>query len=136
MKGHPPVWYVLCPVLAMLLLLPPILELPPLMFIENFNLFQVVIALPFWIGAAAAPGYLYAWSGAYEPSAAAGTTRAWVGVSLAAALLASFGGLITILVLIPVPFVLGSIIASVLMLRRFVFASGGPSAETPANPRL
>jgi len=130
MKQHLPIWYVLCPALAMLLVLPLILELPPLMFTENFNAFQVLIALPFWIGAAAAPGYLYAWSGAYEPSGASRTTRAWVAASLAAALLASLGGLITILAVIPFPFVIASVLASFLMLRRFARGSRAPSVAS------
>jgi hypothetical protein len=88
----------------MLLVLPLILELPPMMFTENFNSVQVLIALPFWIGAAAAPGYLYAWSGAYDPIRSSRTTRAWVIASVAAAALASLGGLISILAIIPSPF--------------------------------
>jgi hypothetical protein len=127
MKRHLPIWYVLCPALAMLLVLAPILELPPLMFTENFNAFQVLVALPFWIGVAAAPGYLYAWSGAYEPSVASSMTRAWVVGSLAAALLASLGGLITILVVIPFPFVVASVLASFLMMRRFGWGLREPS---------
>lgn len=119
-------WYVLSPALAMLLVLPLILELPPVMFTKNFNAVQVLIALPFWIGAAAAPGYLYAWSGAYEPIGASRMTRAWVGASLAAAVLASLGGLISIFAVIPFPFAVASLVASFLMLRRF----GGPSLPT------
>lgn len=128
-----PMWYVLSPALAMLLVLPLILELPPLMFTENFNLVQVLIALPFWIGAAAAPGYLYAWSGAYEPVCASRMARAWVGASLATAVLASLGGLISILLIIPFPFVVASLVASLLMLRRFGMGFCGPSIESPGR---
>jgi hypothetical protein len=121
----------------MLLVVPPIFSLPPLRFGPDDAdprtvLMASLIASPFWIGAAAAPGYLYAWSGVYEPSLASRGTRAWVTVSLIAGLVASVGGLISIAVLIPFPFSVASILSSAFMLRRFVTASGGP----PANSRL
>lgn len=122
-------WYVLSPALAMLLVLPLILELPPMTFTENFNAVQVLLALPFWIGAAAAPGYVYAWSGAYEPIGASRMTRAWVGASLAGRGLANLGGLISILSFIRFPFV----VASLLMLRRFGRGFGGPSSDSPGR---
>lgn len=104
----------------MLLVWPHVCELPPLLTTKNFNLFQVLIALPFWVGLAAAPGYLYAWSGEYVPNAARRSVRLWVGASLLAALVASLGGFISVLAVMPLPFDVGSIICSALMVRRFV----------------
>lgn len=129
MRRHLPSWYVLSPALAMLLVLPLILELPPMMFTENFNSVQVLIALPFWIGAAAAPGYLHAWSGAYDPIGSSRTARAWVIASLAAAFVASLGGLTSIFAIVPFPFAVASLVASLLMLA----ASEGESVDLTSH---
>jgi hypothetical protein len=110
---------VLVPALAMLVVLPQILELPPLMFSENFNILQVLIALPFYLGLLAAPGYLYVWSGC-KPHPG---SRAWLLASLWAALIASTAGTIVSLpAIVPVPFAAGSVICSLVILTRFLRA--------------
>ena len=113
-------WYVVPPAVAMLLVWPPVSELPPLVIAENFNVFQVLIALPFWVGLGAAPGYLYAWSGQYDRDRASRSVRLWVGASLIAAFAATLGGLISALAVIPLPFDVASIVCSGLMIRRFL----------------
>ena len=113
-------WYVVAPAVTMLLVWPPVSELPPLRITENFNVFQVLIALPFWVGLAAAPGYLYAWSGQYDRDRASWSVRLWVGASLIAAFAATVGGLISALAVIPLPFDIASIVCAGLMIRRFL----------------
>jgi hypothetical protein len=120
MGGRLSIWYVVFPAVTMLLVWPHVRELPPLLITKNFNLYEVLIALPFWVGLVAAPGYLYAWSGQYVANAARRSVRLWVGASLLAALVASLGGFVSVLAVMPMPFDVGSIVCSALMVWRFV----------------
>jgi hypothetical protein len=112
--------YVLIPILAMVAVLPPILELPPVRWPHNLNVLQVVVAAPFWLGVVSAPGYLYAWWGHHDAARLAPRLQAWVGGSLVAAVVASVtGSLVSIPAIVPLPFALGSSACSYLLLRRF-----------------
>lgn len=117
--GRLSVWYLVPPLATLVLVWPMIWGLPPLQFSPNFNAFQVIIVVPFYLGLAAAPGWLYAWAGHCDRSILSVGLRRWVGGSLWAALLASVGGLTTVLAVVPFPAVLGSLVASLLMLRRY-----------------
>jgi len=112
--------YILVPVLAMASVLPPILELPPVRWPRNVNVPQLLIVAPFWLGVAATPGYLYAWSGHHNAARLTTRGQLWVGGSLIASLFAGIAGsLVSIPAVIPVPFALGSSVCSFLLLRRF-----------------
>ena len=124
------IWFLILPFLSMLSVWPMIAELPPLRIPSNFNWFQVAIACPWYLGVLAAPGYIYAWSGAYSPAIAPPSHWVWVELSLVAAILASAGGFITVLAVIPFPAVLGSFIGSVILFRRFHRARPGSLATS------
>ncbi len=113
------IWYLVFPVLSVFLIWPMIAELPPLNIPSNLNWFQVLIASPFYLGILAAPGYIYAWSGNYDTRDMTQRKGTWVKWSLWSALVASIGGLTTIMAVVPFPAVLGSGIFSILLLRRF-----------------
>jgi len=112
--------YVVIPILAMVSVLPPILELPPLSWPSNLNVFQVGIAAPFWLGVVSAPGYVYAWWGHHNAGSLTPGYQAWVGTSLTAAFVASVAGsLVSIPAIVPLPFALGSTGCTFLLLSRF-----------------
>ena len=113
------VLYVVLPAGALIIVWPMIRELPPISWPDNLNTLQFVAAAPFWIGIAAAPGYLYAWSGHRSRSSLQPIRRYWVALSLAAALLASVtGAVVSALAVVPVPFTIGSAVCSLLLIRR------------------
>ena len=112
-------WYLVPPLATLVLIWPMVEGLPPLKSSSNFNALQIIIVLPFYLGLAAAPGWLYAWAGHYDRSGLSSGQRWWVGGSLWAALLASVGGLTTILAVVPFPAVVGSLVVSLFMLRRY-----------------
>lgn len=90
------------------------------MLTENFNALHALIAAPFWLSAASAPGYLYVWSGRVESAALTAPLRSWLMASLCGVLVASIAGIIIGLPLIvPVPFAAGSTFCSCLLLVRF-----------------
>ena len=119
LEGRLSVWYLVPPVATLVLVWPMIESLPPVNVPSNLNAVQVVLVVPFYLGLAAAPGWLYAWAGHYNRHALSKLQRRWVGGTLWASVLASVGGLVTILAVIPFPAVLGSLVVSVLLLRRY-----------------
>lgn len=58
--------YVVFPAGALIVVWPVVRDLPPLGWPPNLNWVQVAAAAPWWLGLAAAPGYLYAWSWHYS----------------------------------------------------------------------
>jgi hypothetical protein len=114
---------VILPALAMLTVLPPVLDSPPLKIPSNFNAFQVLIVLPFYLGLLAAPGYLHAWSGIPDPHGLSPGRRVWLLSSLVAATVASVSGAaISIPILVPVPFAVASGVCAILLLVRLLRA--------------
>jgi len=116
---HLSYWYLVPPILTLLLLLPMILELPPFMpeKIENPNLFQMLITLPFYLGLLAAPGYIYVWLGNYNSQKLGSGHRLWVFASLIIAIVASLvGGLLSVFTVIVAPFAFGSLLTSIMLL--------------------
>lgn len=114
-----PLWYLVPPFVALVLVWPIIVEMPPLRRPSNLNAVQVILVVPFYLGLAAAPGWLYAWAGHYERGSLSRSQRVWVSTSLWTALLASIGGSVTIFAVIPFPAVVGSLMVSVFLLRRY-----------------
>ena len=115
-------WYVIPPTITLILILPPISELPPFLSkgTENPNISQALLALPFYLGLTAAPGYIYAWLGNYNSKSLRRGVRLWVYVSLIIAVVASFvGGLLSILTVIVAPFAFWSFIMVVKLLLKF-----------------
>jgi hypothetical protein len=104
----------------MISVLPPVLGLPPIVILNNLNWYQVVAVLPFYVGLAAAPGYLYVWAGRADKGAHSPQLRSWLMVSLWAALIASAAGtIISVPAVIPIPFAAGSVVCSLVVLVRF-----------------
>lgn len=112
-------WYLVPPVLTLVLIWPVVVDLPPLRWPDNLNLFQIVLVLPFYLGLAAAPGWLYVWSGHYDRRRLIRGKRIWAESSLWLALVSSLGGLTTIFAIVPFPAVVASAIACALLLRAF-----------------
>jgi len=82
------IWYLVFPFLALVTVLPVVLNLPPVTWPENLNTFQFIIAAPFWLGMVAAPGYVYTWCGHHSRAVLPTRQRLWVCSSLVAALIA------------------------------------------------
>ncbi len=119
---HLSYWYLIPPLLTLLLILPPILSLPPFLpkGTTNPNIVQWLIVLPFYGGVLAAPGYVYAWAGHVDSRPLSTSTRCWVAVSLVLAVLASLAGtFLSLLTVIVAPFAFWSFIMAIKLLRRF-----------------
>ena len=119
---HLSYWYIIPPVLTFILVLPLVSSLPPLATkgIENPNLFQFLIVVPFYFGLAAAPGYFYAWAGQRNAQKVGPTVRMWIRVSLIVAVVSSLaGGILSLATVIVAPFAFGSLIAAVKLWIRF-----------------
>lgn len=114
-----PIWYILAPLATIILILPPILDLPPLRHSDNLNVVQIIIVIPFYLGLLAAPGYLYAWSGHHDRKRLNGAIRFWIDISLGGAVLAAFGGLISVFTVIVFPFDIASLAAAVFLICRY-----------------
>jgi hypothetical protein len=110
--------YILFPLATMIIVLPPISESPPFYYPDHLG--QIAIVIPFYLGLLSAPGYIYAWSGHYKKSALSPNKRRWVILSLVGGVIASLGGLISILTIIAIPSAIGSIICSVLLLVKYL----------------
>ena len=117
-------WYLVAPSLTMVLILPPVLDMPPLGPPPlNPNWLQIFMVTPWYLGLAAAPGYIYAWAGHYSPRRLSTWTYLWVAASLWTAVISSFwGALFSILTVIVAPFAIWSCVLSVLLLKRFYSA--------------
>lgn len=110
---------ILCPVASILIVMPFIVEMPPLAFPPNANILQVLMVLPWYLGLTAAPGYLYVLLFEPDGNSMSIARRKWVHVSLVCAIVASVGGLSAILFVLPTPFLVGSLVCSVLVQRDF-----------------
>lgn len=106
---------ILFPLAAMLVVLPMVFELPP--FIRPDNTGQILFVIPFYLGLVAAPGYIYFIL--KKPQFLSKPRKIWVGTSLLIAFLASLGGLISILTVINIPFIIGSVIVSLVVMVNF-----------------
>lgn len=113
------IWYLLAPLATLFLIWPMASEFPPIRITENFNFWQVLIVMPVYLGIASAPGYVYAWSGHYDRKRLTGALRFWIDMSLAGAVLASIGGLTTILTVIVFPFDCASLAGALLISCRY-----------------
>ena len=109
---------VLCPSILLLLLWPPVKEFPPLLITENLNAFQIYIGASYWVGVFSGPGYIY-FLFRRDISPLEGFSKVWVRISLYTAFFASFGGLIFCVFIIPAPFVLGTIVCTFLVIKKF-----------------
>ena len=107
--------------MTLVLILPPILDSWPVRRDAlNFNLFQILIVLPFYFGLAAAPGYIYAWAGHYNSWSLGKWVRRWVYLSLVVAVVSSLvGGILSILTVIVAPFAFWSFFMALQLLRQF-----------------
>ena len=115
-------WYIIPPIATLVLILPPISELPPFLpkGTTNPNMVQWLIAVPFYVGLLAAPGYLYAWTGHNSRRALKGWKQRWIEGSLLMATAASLvGGFLSIPTVIVAPFAFWSFVMSVKLLWRF-----------------
>jgi len=113
------VWYLFPPLLTAFLIWPIIADFPPMKIPSNFNWLQILIVSPFYVGILAAPGYIYAWLGHYDTSGMRQRKRTWIKWSLWSALFASIGGLTTVMAIVPLPSVMGSIASSILLLEKY-----------------
>ena len=111
-------WYLVWPTLTAILISPAILEMVPMVsvqHVQNFNIYQVILVAPFYLGLISAPGYIFAW--ACDTPYQSEWGRRWVHWSLIAAMVSSFFGFIfTILTVIVAPFALLSLIFSIKLL--------------------
>jgi hypothetical protein len=99
---------------------PMIVYLPPLFWPDNVNIVQFLAVLPFWLGVAATPGYVYAWNGHYSRAGLSTQRQTWVAWSLTTAFVASVtGAFVSALAIVPFPFAVGSAVCSLLLIRRF-----------------
>jgi len=124
------VFAILFPVGALVTIWPLVAEMPPIKFTSNFSFYQILMVLPFYLGAIAGPGYLYALTSLKGKQALSRSTNIWIKWSIDIALLASLGGLTTIMALIPFPFVLGSVVFCNLLRNDFRNFRKGKSATT------
>ena len=113
------IWYIIFPISTLIIVFPMISELPPLLIPDNFNILQIIIVVPFYLGILALPGYIYAWNGHYDQSGQPGTVKAWIYASLIVGFLACLGGTIAFATVIAIPSIIGSIIFWFLLLRRY-----------------
>lgn len=84
--------YLLTPALALAIFSLPICELPPMR--TGTNTWQWIVAVPWWLGVACAPGYIYVWSERWRSRSLKRRTLIWVHASLLGATLSSFAGAI------------------------------------------
>ena len=116
-------WYVIPPLATLVLLLPPVSELPPFWPKGSLNqpgIGSWMAVLPFYVGLCAAPGYLYAWAGNYSRSSLKPWVRNWVEISIVLAILSSLvGGVFSVLTVIVAPFAFWSGVMAVRLWRRF-----------------
>lgn len=122
-------WYLVPPITTLFLILPIVADMPPLRVPQNLNTIQILVVLPFYVGLAAAPGWVYVWSGHYDRRRLTLGKRIWAAASLWAALIASIGGFTTILAIVPFPAVVASALACALLLKRFYRAAGCEPSE-------
>lgn len=104
------------PMIALSTVWPMVKEMPPIMIPLNFNATQVLLVIPFYLALISGPGYLYALFSRRE----AITPRwmfGWKKWSLNMAIVASVGGLTSVMAVIPFPFVLGSLLFSIILRR-------------------
>ena len=82
---------------AMLYFLPPAAALVmaiPVAMIKPADAFSTAIIAPFYLGLAAAPGYIYCWASRARAVRLSAGTRWWIRGSLLTALVASAGGML------------------------------------------
>ena len=114
--------YLIAPLITLLLVLPPISELPPFLpeATHNPNLFQVLLVVPFYLGLMAAPGYIYAWLKKGNIGPKRSWQYRWAQISLFGAIIASMIGAVwSIPTVIIVPFALWSLVVAIKLLQLF-----------------
>jgi len=115
--------YLTWPALTMLIAiaLMPVLGVSPVMSSRSLSAFQFVVGAPFWLGCAAAPGYIYAWAGHYDAPRLQALPRSWVLASLGCAFAASVtGAAVSLPAVVPFPFAVVLSVYSFRLLLRFL----------------
>lgn len=95
------------------------MDLPPIRITNNINLFQFLIAFPWYLGVLCAPLYIYVVLFRIKKKSLHGLKLRLVDLSLKGAILASILGLESILAVVPVPFVMSSIFSSILVFKEY-----------------
>lgn len=117
-------WYIFPPFLALLFDLPLIMGLPPFGSNDSINVqtFYIYLAtLPFYLGVACLPGYIYAWSGHHSGKKIKGLKKFWITLSILLGLVSSLaGGIIHIITMFPIPFAFWSAFMAAKLLWRFI----------------
>lgn len=83
------VLYLLPPAAALVMALPVVLAT-----VTPRDAFSMAIIAPFYLGLAAAPGYIYCWASRARAASVSSGIRWWIRGSLVAALVASVGGML------------------------------------------
>ena len=83
------VLYLLPPAAALVMALPVVLGM-----VMPRDVFSAAIVAPFYLGLAAAPGYIYCWASKARAAGVRAGVRWWIRGSLVAALVASVGGML------------------------------------------
>ena len=81
--------YLLPPAAALVMALPAVLAM-----VTPHDALSAAIVAPFYLGLAAAPGYIYCWASRARAVAVSASVRWWIRGSLIVALLASVGGML------------------------------------------
>lgn len=111
--------YLIIPALAVLSVWPMIREMPPLRLDSDSNVFQFLMVAPWYLGVLCSPLYSYVVLFNIKKNTLNGVKLKLVDYSLKGAILSSILGLEAVLAVIPIPFVVLSIIFSILVLREY-----------------
>ena len=107
--------YLIAPALAVASVWPMIMEMPPLKVHENSNIFQFLMVIPWYLGILCSPLYTYVVLFNITKDQLNGIKLKLVDYSLKGAIISSILGLEAVLAIIPIPFVVLSIIVSILV---------------------